>query len=351
MVSTRNLRVKGMVPLLSPADLMAEIPLSSVGEQTVAEGRRDVAEVLGGGDDRLVVVVGPCSIHDPVAAIDYAKRLLCLREQLKDALCIVMRVYFEKPRTTLGWKGLINDPHLDGTFAIDKGLHTARRLLADLADMGMPTAVEFLDPISPQYIAGLISWGAIGARTTESQVHREMASGLSMPIGFKNGTYGTVQIAVDAVVSARGQHRFLGVDDDGKAGIIQTTGNANGHVILRGGTSGPNYDAASVADACGLLTKAGLYPRLMVDCSHGNSLKDFNRQPEVARDVAARIAVGDKGVFGIMIESFIEEGRQNLVRPGDLRYGQSITDACIGWATTASLLPELAEAVRCGRKR
>jgi 3-deoxy-7-phosphoheptulonate synthase len=261
-----------------------------------------------------------------------------------------MRVYFEKPRTTIGWKGLINDPNLDGTFQINEGLRLGRRLLRDIARLGLPTGCEFLDPISPQFIAGAVSWGAIGARTTESQVHRELASGLSMPIGFKNGTYGTIQIAIDAVLSASEPHRFLGVTDQGLAAIVRTTGNPECHIILRGGTSGENYGAEAVGKAAGMLEKAKLVPRVMVDCSHGNSRKDFKRQPVVAREIAARIAEGERHVFGLMLESFLVEGRQDLKDPKDLVYGQSVTDACMGWETTEALLVDLAGAVRKGRQ-
>lgn len=349
MEITGNLRIEGVEALASPSQLMAEIPLSQAGARTVESGRRQVADIVHGRNDRLLIVVGPCSIHDPAAAIDYAQHLKPLAESLKDELCVAMRVYFEKPRTTLGWKGLINDPQLDGTFQINEGLRRGRRLLCEIAEMGLPTAVEFLDPISPQFIAGLVSWGAIGARTTESQVHRELASGLSAPIGFKNGTYGTVQIAVDAVISARGAHRFLGVTDDGNAAIIHTHGNPDCHIILRGGTAGPNYDKESVAEACALLEKAKLVPRVMIDCSHGNSRKDFRRQPIVARDIAEQVSSGSHRIMGLMLESFLVEGRQDLDK-GKLRYGQSVTDACLGWDDTERLLPELAQAVRLRRK-
>jgi 3-deoxy-7-phosphoheptulonate synthase len=296
------------------------------------------------------VVVGPCSIHDPVAGVEYAMRLRILAEQHQDDLRIVMRVYFEKPRTTVGWKGLINDPHLDGSYRINEGLRIARKLLLDLAALGLPAGCEFLDPISPQFTSDLVSWAAIGARTTESQVHRELASGLSMPVGFKNGTGGGLQMAIDAVRAASHPHSFLGVTEQGLAGIVVTTGNPNCHVILRGGRQGPNYDRAHVQRVLAMLRDEGLAPRVMIDASHDNSGKDHRRQPDVVRDVAAQIADGERGIAGLMIESFLVEGRQELVDPGQLTYGQSVTDACVGWDTTATLLRELAAAVRARRE-
>jgi 3-deoxy-7-phosphoheptulonate synthase len=343
---TADLRIESFRPLLPPAILIEELPLGDRGAETVSRARESVAAILNARDDRLVVVVGPCSIHDPVAAIDYARRLRRVADEHARDLFVVMRVYFEKPRTTVGWKGLINDPRLDGTFAINEGLRLARRLLVDLADLGLPAGCEFLDPISPQFIADTVSWGAIGARTTESQVHRELASGLSMPIGFKNGTDGDVQIAIDAVRAGAHPHRFLGVTEQGLGAIVATRGNPDCHVILRGGQSGPNYDAASVEKAATALRDAGLPPRLMIDLSHGNSGKDHRRQPVVARDVAGQVAHGDASIFGVMMESFLVEGRQDLVSPSTLRYGQSITDACMGWDATVGVLAELAEAVR-----
>jgi len=292
------------------------------------------------------VIVGPCSIHDPAAAHEYAGRLKALADRLAADLCIVMRVYFEKPRTTVGWKGLINDPRLDGTFRINEGLRLARRLLLDLAELGLPAGCEFLDPISPQFTADTVSWGAIGARTTESQVHRELASGLSMPIGFKNGTDGDVQIAIDAVRAGAHPHRFLGVTEQGLGAIVATRGNPDCHVILRGGLSGPNYDAASVQKAASALRDAGLAARLMVDMSHGNSGKDHRRQPAVATEIARKVSQGEPAIFGVMMESFLVEGRQDLATPSTLRDGQSITAACMGWDTTVAVLGELAEAVR-----
>jgi 3-deoxy-7-phosphoheptulonate synthase len=343
---TGDLRIESFRPLLPPAILVEELPLGERGADTVSRGRDALGAILHGRDDRLLVVVGPCSIHDPVAAIDYARRLRRAADELADDLAIVMRVYFEKPRTTVGWKGLINDPRLDGTFAINEGLRLARRLLVDLADLGLPAGCEFLDPISPQFIADTVSWGAIGARTTESQVHRELASGLSMPIGFKNGTDGDVQIAIDAVRAGAHPHRFLGVTEQGLGAIVATRGNPDCHVILRGGQSGPNYDAASVEKAATALRDAGLASRLMIDVSHGNSGKDHRRQPLVAADIAAQVAQGQHAIFGVMMESFLVEGRQDLVSPSTLRYGQSITDACMSWETTVAVLGELAQAVR-----
>ncbi len=351
MERTRNLRVESVRPLLSPAILLEEVPPTDDAARVLLEGRRQISRILHGTDDRLLAVVGPCSIHDPRAGLEYAERLSKLARQLEDDLCVVMRVYFEKPRTTVGWKGLINDPFLDETFQINEGLRRARTLLRDVSSLGLPCGTEFLDPITPQFTADLVAWGAIGARTTESQVHRQLASGLSMPIGFKNGTYGTVQLAIDAVVSAAHAHRFLGVTEQGMAAIVQTTGNPDCHVILRGGTSGTNYDAANVAKATEALVKAGLRASVLVDCSHGNSNKDYRRQPEVARDVARQIESGSTGVFGVMVESFLTEGRQELKDPNTLSYGQSITDACIGWDATAPLLSELATAVRKRRAR
>jgi 3-deoxy-7-phosphoheptulonate synthase len=346
---TGDLRIESFRPLLPPAILVEELPLGDRGSETVSRGREAVSAILNGRDDRLVIVVGPCSIHDPVAAIDYARRLQRLADEHARELCLVMRVYFEKPRTTVGWKGLINDPRLDGTFAINEGLRLARRLLVDLADLGLPAGCEFLDPISPQFTADTVSWGAIGARTTESQVHRELASGLSMPIGFKNGTDGDVQIAIDAVRAGAHPHRFLGVTEQGLGAIVATRGNRDCHIILRGGQSGPNYDAASVEKAATALRDAGLAPRLMIDLSHGNSGKDHRRQPLVAKDIAAQVAQGETAIFGVMMESFLLEGRQDLVTPSTLRYGQSITDACMGWDTTVDVLAELAAAVRTRR--
>jgi 3-deoxy-7-phosphoheptulonate synthase len=346
---TRDLRIESFRPLLPPAILLEELPLSERGSAVVTRTREEVARILKEQDDRLVVIVGPCSIHDPSAALDYARRLKAVAAELRDALCIVMRVYFEKPRTTVGWKGLINDPHLDGSFVINEGLRRARRLLVDLAELGLPAGCEFLDPISPQFTTDLVSWGAIGARTTESQVHRELASGLSMPIGFKNGTDGGVQIAIDAVRSAAHPHNFLGVTEQGLCAIVATRGNPDCHVILRGGASGPNYDAVSVQKTADALRAAGLPARIMIDTSHGNSSKDHRRQSQVAQDIAEQVSVGEAAIFGVMIESFLVEGRQDLVQPSTLAYGQSITDACISWEATKPVLDELAAAVRARR--
>jgi 3-deoxy-7-phosphoheptulonate synthase len=346
---TRDLRVESFRPLISPAILLEELPLGEAGSRTVTRGREDVVRILSGQDDRLVAIVGPCSIHDTRAALEYGGRLKRLADELADDLCVVMRVYFEKPRTTVGWKGLINDPRLDGSFAINEGLRTARRLLLALAELGIPAGCEFLDPISPQYTSDLVSWGAIGARTTESQVHRELASGLSMPVGFKNGTDGGVQIAIDAVRSSAHPHRFLGVTEQGLCAIVATRGNPDCHVILRGGATGPNYDAVSVQKVAEALRSSGLAPRIMLDTSHGNSDKDYRRQPAVAHDIAEQVALGEAAIVGVMMESFLEDGRQDLVPGQELRYGQSITDACMGWEMTAPVLRELADAVRARR--
>jgi len=349
MQRTSDLRIESYRPLVSPAILLEESPLGDRAAETVARGRADVARILGGDDDRLVLIVGPCSIHDPDAALEYGRRLKKLADEHAKELCIVMRVYFEKPRTTVGWKGLINDPRLDGSFAINEGLRKGRHLLIDLAAMGLPVGTEFLDPISPQYTSDTVSWGAIGARTTESQVHRELASGLSMPIGFKNGTDGGVQIALDAVRSAAHPHRFLGVTEQGLCAIVATGGNPDCHVILRGGESGPNYDAVSVQKVTSAMRAAGIAPRLMIDASHGNSSKDYRRQPVVVHDVATQVAEGEPAIFGMMMESFLVDGRQDLVTPDGLRYGQSITDACMGWDMTVPVIAELAAAVRARR--
>jgi len=349
-MKTRDLHVESIRPLLPPAILLEELPLSDKGSQVVARARKEVARILSGEGDRLIVIVGPCSIHDPKAGLEYARRLEAVADELSEDLRIVMRVYFEKPRTTVGWKGLINDPILDGSFAINEGLRLARRLLLDLAELGLPSGCEFLDPITPQFISDLVTWGAIGARTTESQVHRELASGLSMPVGFKNGTDGGVQIAIDPVRAAAHHHRFLGVTEQGLAGIVSTRGNPDCHVILRGGQEGPNYDASHVQKTLAALRDAKLPARLMVDASHGNSDKDFRRQPVVARDVASQVAQGEAGIIGVMLESFLVEGRQDLKDRRTLVYGQSITDACLSWETTVPVLRELAAAVRARRK-
>jgi 3-deoxy-7-phosphoheptulonate synthase len=342
--ATDDLRISELRPLISPAILIEEIPVSEKASTCVWRGREAASAIVKGQDDRLLVVVGPCSIHDPAAAVEYAGLLKPQADRLADDLCVVLRVYFEKPRTTVGWKGLINDPDLDGSFNINRGLHRARALLRDIAELGLPIGTEFLDTISPQYTADLVSWGAVGARTTESQVHRELASGLSVPVGFKNGTDGNVQIAVDAIRSARTEHRFLSVTKQGLSAIVATRGNDTCHVILRGSTAGPNYDAESVAAVVSTLTAAGLAGSVMVDCSHGNSRKDFRRQSAVCSDIAGQVAAGSRSVFGLMIESNLVEGRQDL--GGELLYGQSVTDACVSWTDTQPMLDELAAAVR-----
>ena len=349
MTKTRDVRVSGYRPLIPPAVLLDELPLSEEGSRAIEQWRAEIAAILERTDDRLVVVVGPCSVHDTRAGLEYAKRLHGLAGELAADLRIVMRVYFEKPRTTVGWKGLINDPRLDGSFQINEGLHLARRLLLDVVTLGLPAGCEFLDPISPQYTSDLVSWGAIGARTTESQVHRELASGLSMPIGFKNGTGGTVQIAIDAVRAAAYPHRFLGVTEQGLASIVITRGNPECHVILRGGARGPNYDKASIAAVLAELAASGVAQRVMVDASHGNSERDHVRQADVARDLAAQIAAGEAGIVGVMIESFLIPGRQELKKGVELEFGKSITDPCLGWDETVLVLRELGAAVRARR--
>jgi 3-deoxy-7-phosphoheptulonate synthase len=346
---TDNLRIENIREVSIPAEVRAEYPITEAAAKTVYETRQAVHDILSHQDDRLLIIIGPCSIHDPRAALEYAQRLLQVRQRLHQDLLVVMRVYFEKPRTTVGWKGLINDPNLDNSFEIDKGLRLARKLLLDLSEMGLPAATEFLDLITPQYFSDLIAWGAIGARTTESQAHRELASGLSCPIGFKNGTDGTVQIAVDAIGAAIRPHNFLGVTQTGHSAIVRTKGNQDAHVILRGGKQ-PNYDAASIDDASALLEKAGLPARIMIDTSHANSRKIYERQIDVAKDIAAQVAGGDKRIFGVMVESHLVAGRQDVVPGKPLTYGQSITDACISWADTEPLLENLAEAVRKRRK-
>jgi len=346
MQPTQNLHVKEIVRLLPPRALKDEFPMTERANQTVVEGREVVKRILRREDPRLLVVVGPCSIHDLDGALEYARKLNCLREQLAGQFSIVMRVYFEKPRTTIGWKGLINDPHLDGSYDIETGLKKARRLLLQITGMGLPAATEFLDPIVPQYLADLVSWAAIGARTTESQTHREMASGLSMPVGFKNATDGSLQIAVDAMTSARTPHSFLGIDQDGVTSIIRTTGNPHGHVVLRGGRLEANYDPESIASAIVTLQKAGLPPVLMVDCSHANSGKQHARQEEVWKSVLHQRAAGNTALIGLMVESYLEEGSQPIPkRLEDLRHCVSITDACIGWETTELMLRHGQEAM------
>lgn len=342
--STDDLRITEIKPLTTPIEVMRQHPRTDAATRTVISARHDFHNILTGADDRLAVVVGPCSIHDPVAAIDYAKRLVPLREKLGDRLEIIMRVYFEKPRTTVGWKGLINDPELNGSFNIDQGLHTARALLLEINNLGLPAACEFLDMTTPQYIADLVSWAAIGARTTESQIHRELASGLSCPVGFKNGTDGNVRIALDAVQSASHPHHFLAVTKDGRSAIAATTGNEDCHIILRGGKT-TNYDAKSVDEAAQAAIKAGQRPLIMVDASHANSSKKPENQPLVLADVGNQLAAGDRRIIGVMVESNLVAGRQDLVEGKELVYGQSITDGCIDWDTTVTALEALAESV------
>jgi 3-deoxy-7-phosphoheptulonate synthase len=341
-------RIREIMELAPPAHLLRELPASERAATTTFEARQAIHRVLHGADDRLLVVVGPCSIHDYDAAIDYATRLSAQKRELSADLVVVMRVYFEKPRTTVGWKGLINDPHLDDSYRINEGLRLARRILVEVNELDLPAGTEYLDMITPQYFADMIAWGAIGARTTESQVHRELASGLSCPVGFKNGTNGDVRIAVDAIKAASAPHHFLSVTKGGHSAIVHTAGNEDCHIILRGGKV-PNYDAASVESTCRELAGAGLAAKLMIDCSHANSQRRHENQPAVARDVAAQIAGGDDRVFGVMIESHLNPGRQDLVPGQSLQYGVSITDACIGWDTTVELLQMLADAVRMRR--
>lgn len=347
---TDDLRISGLQEVLAPEELHREYPITDQASDTVYRTRQAIHEILHGESDRLMVIVGPCSIHDPKAGREYATRLKALIDELQDDLCIVMRVYFEKPRTTVGWKGLINDPHLDDSFNINHGLRLARSFLLDVADMGVPAGTEYLDLISPQYISDLVSWGAIGARTTESQGHRELASGLSCPVGFKNGTDGGLKVAVDAIQAASRPHVFMSLTKQGHSAIFSTTGNDDCHIILRGGKQ-PNYDAASVKQATDQLAEQGQNTRLMIDCSHANSQKDHTRQIEVCRDVAAQLADGNDNIMGVMLESHLQAGRQDVEDKDKLQYGMSITDACIAWDETTVLLRELAEAVRARRKR
>jgi 3-deoxy-7-phosphoheptulonate synthase len=349
MEPIEDLRIRSISALTPPAGIIGEFPRSAAVSRIVAETRHALHRILHGADDRLIVVAGPCSIHDPTAARDYAERLAGQRRRFAGELEIVMRVYFEKPRTTVGWKGLINDPRLDGSFRIEEGLRSARSLLLDINGMGLPAGCEFLDTITPQYIADLVSWGAIGARTTESQVHRQLASGLSCPIGFKNGTNGDVKIALDAILAAAQPHHFPAVTKDGRAAIAATTGNENGHLILRGGTR-PNFDAESVAAAAAGATRAGLAPRIMIDASHANSGKDPENQPAVIADVARQVATGDRRIIGAMVESNLVAGRQELLPGRPLTYGRSITDGCIDWPASVAVLEVLAEAVRVRRE-
>ena len=352
--NTDDERIKDITVLPPPEHLIRFFPIrGSAVESLIAGTRRRIHQIMSSEDDRLLVVIGPCSIHDPAAALDYARKLKVLRDQHADALEIVMRVYFEKPRTTVGWKGLINDPYLDDSYRIDEGLRIARQLLIDINRLGLPAGSEFLDVISPQYIGDLISWGAIGARTTESQVHRELASGLSAPIGFKNGTDGNIRIATDAIQAAARGHHFLSVHKNGQVAIVRTDGNPDCHVILRGGKA-PNYDAVSVQAACAELAEAGMNARLMVDCSHANSSKQHQRQLDVARDIGSQVAGGARQVFGLMVESHLQAGSQKFTPgkndPQALEYGKSITDACLGWDDSETLLNDLAESVRQRRR-
>ena len=348
---TSNLRIAGIRPLVPPAILQEELPLSTLGAWAVHHSRRELSHILKGIDDRLLVVVGPCSIHDPEAALEYARRLAVVSANLSSDLRIVMRVYFEKPRTTVGWKGLINDPLLDGSFSVNDGLHIARKLLLDVIELGLPAGCEFLDPITPQFIADAVTWGAIGARTTESQVHRNLSSGLSMPIGFKNGTGGDIQVAIDAMHAAAYPHQFMSVTEQGVAAIVATRGNRDTHVILRGGSNGPNYGPESVQRALATLANSNLPTRLMIDASHGNSAKDFTRQPIVAASIAEQIAGGETGIVGVMLESFLVDGRQELTGTSQQTFGQSVTDACMGWEMTVPVLELLGAAVRSRRTR
>jgi len=345
---TDDLRISGLQEVLAPEELHREYPITDQASDTVHTTRQAIHDILHGKSDRLMVVVGPCSIHDTKAGRDYAAKLKPLIDELENELCIVMRVYFEKPRTTVGWKGLINDPHLDNSFNINHGLRLARSFLLDVADMGVPAGTEYLDLISPQYISDLVSWGAIGARTTESQGHRELASGLSCPVGFKNGTDGGLKVAVDAIQAASRPHVFMSLTKQGHSAIFSTTGNDDCHIILRGGKQ-PNYDAASVKTATDQLEKSGQNTRLMIDCSHANSQKDHNRQINVCQDVADQLKTGNNNIMGVMIESHLQSGRQDVLDIDSLEYGKSITDACIAWQETETLLRDLADAVRVRR--
>jgi 3-deoxy-7-phosphoheptulonate synthase len=345
-VKTNDLRIIGTQSLTAPTALRSALPLDPAQALLVRDSRNAVRSLLCGEDDRLLVVVGPCSVHDSAAAQDYAQRLATAAAPLADALCVVMRVYFEKPRTTMGWKGLINDPDLDGTHDVERGLRLARQVLLDVLAVGLPVGCEFLEPTTPQYLADTVTWGAIGARTPESQVHRQLASGLSMPVGFKNATDGDVQAAVDGCRAAANSHVFFGIDADGRAAVVSTAGNPDCHVVLRGGRGGPNYDLASIRDALALLAKADLPGRVVVDASHANSGKDHVRQAAVVRELAASVADGETGIAGVMVESFLVPGRQEPAPRPTLTYGQSVTDACIGWPETEQLLVELAESAR-----
>ena len=350
---TDDVRIAKLKPLLPPAILMEELAISEHASTLVSSARDAIARAIRGEDDRLLVVAGPCSIHDPEAGLEYASRIAKPAKEFADDLIVVLRVYFEKPRTTVGWKGLINDPHLDGSFEINEGLRRARRFLIGVTELGLPAGTEFLDPISPQFVADLVAWGAIGARTSESQVHRELASGLSMPVGFKNGTTGNLQIAIDGVRASAHPHHFLSVTKQGVAAIVATRGNSDCHVILRGGSDGPNFGADAVEHAAQTLAAAGITSTIMIDCSHANSGKDHERQPETLRDVSAQVAAGNRSISGVMLESFLLDGRQDVV-DGDvagLEFGRSITDQCMSWERTEPLFAELASAVRERRGR
>jgi 3-deoxy-7-phosphoheptulonate synthase len=346
----RDQRIERVEPLIAPSKILDDLPLTERGTEVVLQGREQVHAILDRDDDRLLVVVGPCSVHDPDAALDYAERLGDKAAETSDDLCVAMRVYFEKPRTTIGWKGLINDPHLNGSGDVNEGLHRARKLLLEVHELGLAVGCEFLDPITPQYISDAVSWGAIGARTTESQIHRQLGSGLSMPVGFKNRTDGNVQVAVDAVRAAAVPHAFAGIAEDGAPAIQHTRGNHDCHIILRGGQDAPNYGAAGVAEALAMLRAAGLPERLVIDVSHDNSGKDPARQPPAAADVGAQVAEGNRAIVGVMLESFLVAGRQDLDSGRPLTYGQSITDACMDWETTVGVLEDLAAAVRARRE-
>jgi len=350
MIKTNNLKITAITPIIAPADLRQVFPMTEHAREFVSRSREKIKDIIQRRDRRLMVVVGPCSIHDPDAAVEYARRLADLSRRIDDQLFLVMRVYFEKPRTTVGWKGLINDPDMNGTHQISKGLGIARGLLCTLTSLEVPVANEMLDPITPEYVADLISWGAIGARTTESQTHRELASGLSFPIGFKNGTDGNLQIAIDAMISARAPHHFLGINREGRASIIQTTGNPDVHIVLRGGSRKPNYLPEDIANTEEILKKNNSAPTIMVDCSHGNSSKDYRKQPDVLENVIGQVVNGNQSISGLMIESYLEEGNQKV--PADhskLVYGVSITDACLGWQDTERILLEAHRRLR-GRK-
>ena len=349
MRQTDDVRIAATKELVSPAQIHEQLPISESAAATTAEGRNAIQNIITAQDDRLVVVVGPCSIHDPESALEYASRLAVLKSELEDDLLIVMRVYFEKPRTTVGWKGLINDPDLDNSYQVNKGLATARKLLVSINELGVPAGCEYLDLITPQYTGDVVAWGAIGARTTESQCHRELASGLSCPVGFKNGTNGNLKIAVDAIGAASHPHHFLSVTKDGRTAIFNSTGNEYCHIILRGGNQQPNYSAAHIEESSALLEAADLASSIMVDFSHANSFKTPSRQKEVCADVCSQLRTGESRIFGVMIESHLIEGNQGVVSGQDLTYGQSITDGCIGWSETEELCRELANAIRLRR--